>query len=52
LAVLAVRVFRLFSGITGKKRKGASAIPDAEIAHAIMAALVKPETPTQPARLD
>ena len=52
LAVLAVRVFRLFSGITGKKRKGASAIPDAEIAHAIMAALVKPETPTPSARLD
>jgi hypothetical protein len=42
LAALAVRVYRLFLERAAKVRKGASAISDAEIAHAILAVLSEP----------
>jgi Fe-S-cluster containining protein len=44
LAALAVRIYKLFSGMTAKMNSGDSAVPDAVIAHAIMAALNEPET--------
>jgi len=44
LAALAVRIYRLFSDLTAKVNNGAAAVSDALIAHAIMTALIAPET--------
>jgi hypothetical protein len=48
-AVLAVRIFKLFPSMTVDGRKDASAIPDNKTVLAIMATLVKPDTPMHPA---
>lgn len=51
LAALAVRIYRLFSGITAQEQKEASAKSDAAIAHAIVRALRTPQAPSKPAGL-
>jgi Fe-S-cluster containining protein len=48
LAALAVSIYRLFSAVAAEPHRGASALPDAEIAHAIMAALNDPEAASGP----
>lgn len=52
LAVLAVRILRLFSGLTAQGRQDASGLSDTAIADAILAALNEPETPSKLASLD
>lgn len=45
LAVLAVRVYQLFSSMMERTHKSGSGMPDAAIAHAIITALREPEAP-------
>jgi Fe-S-cluster containining protein len=42
LAVLAIRIYRLFSGLTSQARQDASSLSDAAIADAILTALSEP----------
>jgi Fe-S-cluster containining protein len=52
LAVLAVRIYRLFSGLTAQRRQDATGLSDAAITDAILAALNEPETPAKLTSLD
>ena len=47
LAVLAVRIWKLFRELAAKSHNDVPSMPDAAVAHAIMSALSAPETPLE-----